>query len=190
MKNLLIFLFLLYGGILNAQQKAIDSIKWGEPAMINNVPVFTDAGKVPEAGGTTGRYHGQYGSQYGRLLQLRNGNWLAGYTISRNNGYKNDPKGGLELEISLSTNQCRTWQKLSAIADPGRDLDNAQLIELPKGDILLACRSVRWQESYLLPVYKSTDKGHTWQRISIIDKNEGKPGELGEPDKGIYEPHF
>jgi hypothetical protein len=64
------------------------------------------------------------------------------------------------------------------------------MIQLPDGSILLACRSVRWQESYRLPVYRSADNGRTWKRISVIDSNEGKPGELGHPDKGIYEPHF
>jgi hypothetical protein len=49
---------------------------------------------------------------------------------------------------------------------------------------------VRWQESYRLPIYKSTDGGITWKRISELDRNEGKPGELGSPDKGVYEPHF
>jgi hypothetical protein len=190
MKNFLTLLLLGCSSIACAQLKPIDSIKWGQTVIVNNVPVFTDAGKVPEAGGTPGRHHGRYGSQYARLLRLKNGSWLAGYTVSNNNGYKNDPKGGLELEVSLSTDNCRTWKKAGTITDPGRDLDNAQLIELPDGGILLACRSVRWQESYILPVYKSTDKGKTWKRISIIDENEGKPGELGKPDKGIYEPHF
>ncbi|MBE9583781.1 exo-alpha-sialidase [Mucilaginibacter sp. JRF] len=39
-------------------------------------------------------------------------------------------------------------------------------------------------------VYKSTDKGRHWKKLSIIDETHGKPGELGKPDKGIYEPHF
>src|SRR5699024_4606274 len=44
--------------------------------------------------------------------------------------------------------------------------------------------------SYRLPVYKSADGGISWERISVIDDNEGEPGELGHPDKGVYEPHF
>ncbi|RYY34994.1 MAG: exo-alpha-sialidase [Sphingobacteriaceae bacterium] len=191
MKNFFILLVIIgYSASACAQFKAVDSIKWEQQVLVNNVPVFTDAGKVPEAGGTSGRKHGYYGSQYARLLQLKNGTWLAGYTVSRNNGYKNDPKGGLELEVAVSKDNCRTWKAISTITDTGRDLDNAQLVELPDGTILLACRSVRWQESYVLPVYKSTDKGKSWKRLSIIDETHGKPGDLGKPDKGIYEPHF
>jgi hypothetical protein len=190
MKKLLIVLSVLYSSAACAQLKPVDSVKWGQAALINNVPVFDDAGKVPEAGGTKGRHHGIYGSQYGRLLKLKNGSWLAGYTVSRNNGYRKDPKGGLELEVSVSTDNCRTWKAISTISDPGRDLDNAQLIELPDGSVLLSCRTVRWQESYALPVYKSSDKGKSWKKLSIIDETHGKPGELGKPDKGIYEPHF
>jgi len=131
-----------------------------------------------------------YGSQYGRLLQLKNGTWLAAYTVSDNAGYQKDPTGGLRLEIAASHDRCRTWKKTALLKDPGRDLDNAQMIQLKDGSILLACRSVRWQESYILPVYKSSDLGKTWKRLSVIDQNEGKPGALGKPDKGIYEPHF
>ncbi|MGV8878832.1 MAG: sialidase family protein [Sphingobacteriaceae bacterium] len=58
------------------------------------------------------------------------------------------------------------------------------------GAILLAGRSVRWQELYTLPVFKSTDKGKIWKLFSIIDANKGKPGQLSKPDKGVYEPHF
>lgn len=166
------------------------SITWKDSVDVRNVPVFEDKGKVSEAGGTQGRSHGRYGAQYGRLLQLKGRTWLAGYTISRNNGYAKDPDGGLELEVSRSDDDGRTWKAIATIADPGRDLDNAQLIELPDKSILLSCRSVRWQESYRLYVYRSTDNGLTWKMHSTIDANEGKPGELGKPDKGVYEPHF
>lgn len=133
---------------------------------------------------------GNYGSQYGRMLKLDNGTWLAAYTVSRNAGYKKNPKGGYAIEIAESTDKGRHWKPIGLLSEPGRDVDNAAFIQLPDGSILLACRSVRWQESYRLPVYKSTDGGHRWKKISIIDANEGNPGELGHPDKGIYEPHF
>ncbi|MBZ4191034.1 family 43 glycosylhydrolase [Niabella beijingensis] len=131
-----------------------------------------------------------YGAQYPRLLKLANGNWLAAYTVLRNKGYRQESGGGLELEVAESRDNGRTWKSVSWITDPGRDLDNAQMIQLPDGSVLLAGRSVRWQESYRLPVYKSSDDGRNWQRLSIIDANEGAPGTLGKPDKGIYEPHF
>jgi hypothetical protein len=49
---------------------------------------------------------------------------------------------------------------------------------------------VRWQESYILRVYKSGDKGHSWDKYSVFDSTAGTPGSLGHPDKGIYEPHL
>jgi hypothetical protein len=172
------------------QRQTPSSISWNETIEIRNVPPFADKGQVSEAGGTSGRHHGQYGAQYGRMLLLKGKTWLAGYTISRNNGYAKDPNGGLELEVSRSDDNGKHWKTISIISDPGRDLDNAQLISLPDQSILLSCRSVRWQESYRLYVYRSTDNGVTWTKLSTIDANEGKPGELGKPDKGVYEPHF
>lgn len=135
------------------------------------------------------RFRRTYGSEYGRMLQLANGKWLAAYTVSTNDGYQKEVNGGLRLEIAQSADRGKSWKKIAVVAEEGRDLDNAQLIQLPDKSLLLSCRSVRWQESYRLPVYKSKD-GTSWDRISFIDTNEGRPGELGNPDKGVYEPHF
>ncbi len=165
-------------------------IRWSTSTMINNVPVFEDKGPVTEAGGTQPREHGKYGAQYGRMLLMGDKTWLAAYTVSRNDGYQKDSKGGLQLEISRSSDQGRTWKVIGSVAEPGRDVDNAQMIRLKDGSILLACRSVRWQESYRLPVYRSTNGGITWKKYSLIDSNEGAPGTLGKPDQGMYEPHL
>lgn len=179
---------------VNAQNK--DTIRWSAPIVINNVRAFTDSGAVPEAGPSGLRKHGEYGSQYCRLLLLRDGSWLAGYTVSRCDGYDRSKPygpastGGLELEISKSTDKGKTWQIISTISEPGRDLDNTQMIETKNGAVLLACRSVRWQESYILRTYKSNDKGRHWEKFSVFDSTAGAPGALGKPDKGIYEPHF
>src|SRR3954468_13632713 len=181
-KMLLLILFLKIGNnICNAQ--IADSISWQQTAVISNEP-------IPAGAGSTWGFFGHYGSEYARLLKLKDGSWLAGYTISTNKGYAKDSIGGLQLQISKSTDEGKHWTVLSSIKDNGRDLDNAQLIQLKDGAILLACRSVRWFESYRLPVYKSTDNGKSWRYFSTIDSNEGKPGELGHPDKGIYEPHM
>ncbi|MBP1976138.1 family 16 glycoside hydrolase [Cohnella thailandensis] len=152
---------------------------------VHNQPTFTDAGTDAR-----GFSPGTYGSEYGRMLKLANGNWLAVYTIYDNNGYTRVSTGGTKLQVARSTDNARTWTVLNTIADPGRDLDNGQMIQLENGDVLLAARSVRWQESYTLPVYKSTDGGSSWTFLSTIDSNIGTPGSLGSPDRGIYEPHM
>ncbi|RKP52923.1 DUF1080 domain-containing protein [Cohnella endophytica] len=152
---------------------------------VNNISAFTDAGT--DARGIS---PGTFGSQYGRMLRLTNGDWLAAYTIYDNNGYTRDANGGTRLRVSKSTNNGATWTVVSNISDPGRDLDNAQMVQMPNGDVLLAARSVRWQESYKLYVYKSTNLGANWSYLSTIDQNNGTPGSLGNPDKGVYEPHM
>lgn len=163
-------------------------VQWQKTVVMNDVPVFVE----PAVAGLKelGRDAGKYGSEYGRMLRLRDGSWLAACTVSRRAGYPRDPQGGLELQVSRSTDGGQTWAELSTLSDPGRDLDNAQLIQRPDGTVLLACRSVRWQESYRLPVYQSPDQGRKWTKLSTIDMAEGAPGELGKPDKGIYEPHL
>lgn len=179
---LLIFLFSAGYSILCAQTSK-DSIHWLQTITISNEP-------MPAGADSTWGRHIHYGSEYARLLQLKNKAWLAGYTIAPNKDYTKDSTGGFQLQISQSKDNGKTWTVLSSIRDRGRDLDNAQLIQLKDGSILLACRSVRWQESYKLLVYQSKDNGKSWNYLSTIDTNEGKPGELGHPDKGIYEPHF
>lgn len=164
-------------------QNQTDRIAWQQTITISNEA-------TPSNADSTWGYHQHYGSQYARLLKLQNGTWLAGYTIAPNKGYEKQTNGGLQLQISRSQDDGKHWAVLSSLQDEGRDLDNAQLIQLKDGSILLACRSVRWQESYRLKVYKSSDNGKTWVYLSAIDSNEGKRDELGNPDKGIYEPHF
>lgn len=183
MNRILLLILLLKIGNNNCYSQASDAVSWGQTVIISNEP-------IPAGADSTWGFYGYYGSEYARLLQLKNGSWLAGYTISTNKGYKKDSAGGLQLQISKSIDEGKHWTVLSGIKDPGRDLDNAQLIQLKDGTILLACRSVRWQESYRLPVYKSVDGGKNWQYLSTIDSNEGKPGELGHPDKGMYESHM
>lgn len=166
--------------VVDTLDKRSNEITWGQTIVINNDPVD------PNIKGQ----RGSYGSQYGRMLKLSNGKWLAAYTVSRNAGYEQNAQGGFAIEIAESTDQGKHWKPISLVAENGRDVDNAAFIQLPDQSILLGCRSVRWQESYRLPVFKSNDNGHTWKKISTIDENEGRPGELGKPDKGVYEPHF
>ena len=172
MRFIIAFYLLLVSGVVLGQSR----IEWNETVLVSNVPVVEG-------------HRGKYGSEYGRMLHLGKSSWLAAYTVpgfSTNVG----KRVRLQLEVSRSDDHGRTWKKISAVSDSARDLDNAQLLRLKDGSILLACRSLRIHESYWLPVYRSTDDGVTWTLLSIIDSNEGKPGELGNPDKGLYEPHL
>lgn len=166
------------------KDKHIEAV-WDNPVLIRDVPHFNDKGKDVRL-----CHPGLFGCEYARMVILKDGAWLTVYTVYDNNGYKYDPDGGTALEFSLSRDQGRTWEIISRLDHPSRDLDNGQMIVMENGDILLACRSVRWQESYQLPVYKSRDGGKTWEFLAMIDENNGPPGVLGNPDKGMYEPHF
>lgn len=166
--------------------RILKEIEWKEPAVVNNEPQFSDNGLDARS-----IHPGKFGSQYPRMLFRKNGEWMIVYTVYRNNGYLADPYGGNTLVVAVSEDQGMHWKEIAELSDPGRDLDNGQLVELPDGTILLACRSVIWQQSYLLPVYRSFDNGFTWIRISVIDQNTGDvTGSLGNPDRGVYEPHM
>lgn len=166
-------------------ERGAANVHWQEPILIHNLPPFADQGKDIRLA-----HPGTFGSQYARLVVLPDGRWLVVYTIYDNNGYTFDPKGGTALEFAESKDGGANWSVVGRLDDPGRDLDNGQMILAQNGDILLSCRSVRWQESYQLPVYCSSDGGRTWRFQSMIDEMHGPEGYLGNPDKGMYEPHF
>jgi hypothetical protein len=134
--------------------------------------------------------YGYYGSEYPRMTRLADGSWIIVYTYSDYDGYRSIFTAGLKLEIALSSDNGRTWVVQSMLSDLGRDLDNGHIIELKDGVLLMGCRSVRWQESYKIDIYASHDRGKSWTFRSTVDENHGEPGSLGEPDKGMYEPHF
>jgi hypothetical protein len=176
--------FMMIFGVLPAFA-ANGPITWGSSVTITNINTFTDAGT--DARGIS---PGTFGSEYPRMIKLANGNWLAVAAIYDNNGYTKVSWGGTRLQVFLSTDNCRTWSLAATLWEDGRDLDNGQFAQLANGDILLAMRSVRWQESYQLKVYKSTNGGSNWSYLSTIDEKTGAPGTLGNPDKGVYEPHM
>ena len=165
----------------------LSSVIWDKEVQIANPPTYPD--HSPDA---RKLHPGIFGGDYPRALRLNDGSWLCTYTgfESGNLGYLADPHGGTRIFVMKSADDGASWSSVTMLSDPGRDLDNGELIQLPDGSILLGTRSVRWQESYRLPVYRSTDNGATWKYWSNLDSNEGKPGELGHPDKGVYEPHF
>jgi hypothetical protein len=163
------------------------SVEWGKTTIVDDPPAYKDIGVDARH-----LHAGSFGDDYPRALKLADESWLLVFTsfAQGDSGYLLDPSGGNILIVERSKDAGRTWKKIAVISDPGRDMDNGEMIQLANGAILLGARSVRWQESYRLPVYRSTDRGATWNLLSSLDSNEGKPGALAKPDKGVYEPHF
>jgi hypothetical protein len=112
---------------------------------------------------------------WGRMIALPNGNWLAVSTAypSGTNSF---------LSLLVSSNACRNWTAVAQVKEPGRTLDNGELVQLPGGYLLLTMRSLLDNgTSFRLPVYVSRDQGRTWTYLSNIDSSGG-PGGLWEPD--------
>ncbi len=140
-------------------QYPLNAQTWSESQILDNHPGITE---------------------YPRMLKLANGDWLAVNTFDESSSF------GLDLRIWKSTDNCRTWTWIDTISEPGRDVDNGQLLQLKDGSVLLSCRSVIWGASFKLNVYKSDDFGNSFNYISTIDQNEGS--NIG--GKGVYEPHL
>ncbi|CAN5475329.1 hypothetical protein BH11PSE11_BH11PSE11_21230 [soil metagenome] len=166
-----------------APAQASNTVAWGSTSMITNINPFIDAGVDSQ-----GVRPGNFGSSYARMLKLSNGTWLATTMIYDNNGYKYSSGGGMRIQVFRSSDNARSWSLAGTIADPGRDLDNPQMVQMPNGDVLLAARSIRWGESYRLYTYRSNNLGSSWLWISTIDQNNGAAGTMN--GKGVYEPHM
>jgi len=125
---------------------------------------------------------------WARMIPLRGGDWLC-----VDNLY---PKPNSILQLELSSDKGRSWKPLGTVSEPGRNLDNGSLIQLPNGDILLTGRSVVEHHtpgsvmSFHLPVYRSKDGGKSWTFISQVDTSEPPPYVAGRPSQGLWEPHF
>jgi len=124
---------------------------------------------------------------WARMARLHNGLWLCVNVLYQ------DPFSVWQL--SVSADNARTWRRLGKISEPGRKLDNGQLLALSDGSILLTGRSViddempRHGRSYQLPVYISHDNGGTWAFLSEVDSHVDPPGNPpGLPSVGLWEP--
>lgn len=112
-------------------------------------------------------------SSWTRMVQLPDGSWLAAYMV---------PTTPNSIRIKRSSDRMRTWQKVSEIAEPGRDLDNPTLCIRADGTVLLAMRSVIVGQSYFIETYQSTDNGSAFQYQSQVEWDH----HLG----GVYEPYL
>lgn len=146
-------------------------------ALVGSAVAVTAAGSSPEWESVVQVSPGGWG----RMTPLGGDNWLCVSTLF--------PAGqSSQLGLYQSTNRCATWAAVGVVSAPGRKLDNGNLLRLPGGDLLLTGRSLINEESYRLPVYRSADRGLTWELIGNIDANEGAPGSL--KNRGLWEPHL
>ena len=112
------------------------------------------------------------------MVRLTSGEWLAAYAVF------GDPAGSV-IRLKRSADTMRSWTFVAEIAEPGRQLDNAFLVQLSNGDVLLAMRSLVPKRSYRVQVYRSRDGGRSFRFLSVIDANE-RPG--GSESVGVWEP--
>jgi hypothetical protein len=117
---------------------------------------------------------------WGRMIRLTNTDWLCVNTRFA--------QSQSTLQIHSCTYLPGSWNLVSEVEEPGRFMDNGELIQLPGGEILLTGRSLIEGQSYRLPVYRSLDDGKSWTVFGNIDSNEGSPGTLKQ--RGLWEPHF
>ncbi len=124
---------------------------------------------------------------WGRMIPLHGQDWLC-----VDNLY---PKPNAIWQLEISHDNARTWTPVTTVAEPGRNLDNGEIVQLPNKTLLLTGRSVVTSdtpgaaESYHLPVYASTDGGKTWAFLSQVATNEVTYAP-GVPSQGLWEPHF
>jgi hypothetical protein len=117
-------------------------------------------------------------ASWARMVNLEGDEWLAAYAVF------GDP-GGSVIHVKRSVDRMRSWSYVTRIAEPGRQLDNAFLVRLANGDILLGMRSVVAKRSYRVQVYRSRDGGRSFRFLSIVDANE-RAG--GSESVGVWEP--
>ena len=99
------------------------------------------------------------------------------------------PRPNSILQVEVSEDNARTWTPLATVAEPGRNLDNGEVTQLPGGVLLLTGRSVVNNQSFHLPVSRSVDGGKTWAFLSQIDTSD-RVIQGNRPSQGLWEPHF
>jgi hypothetical protein len=108
------------------------SINWAQPVLINNMPVFKDAGKVKDAVDFY-RQQGTYGSSMHAWLNCITVHGLRVTPFQEITGTVKLQKEVLNCRYHSSTDHGRHWNSIAIISDPGRDLDNTQMIQLSDG---------------------------------------------------------
>lgn len=101
---------------------------------------------------------GNGGVWYPRLLKLANGDLLCSYDTNHNGSFT-------KVHVAKSIDNGESWSPLSIASFGSANTGNAQLTQLPNGDILCAYRLVN-NGRKTLEVSKSSDNGKTWRTRS------------------------
>ncbi|HXJ42565.1 MAG TPA: sialidase family protein [Bryobacteraceae bacterium] len=112
-------------------------------------------------------------SSWTRMAKLSDGSWLAAYMIATTPN---------RIRVKRSFDNMRSWQMVSEITEPGRDLDNPSLCVLADGVVELVLRSVISGNSYQIETYRSMDSGATFAYQSQVDWDQ----HVG----GVFEPYL
>lgn len=128
--------------------------------------------------GETSALETQQRASWARLARLKTGDWLAAYAVF---GDSTDSR----IRVKRSSDNMRSWTFLTEFGESGRQLDNANLVQLSNGDVLLAVRSLVDKKSYRVQIYKSVDNGRDFKFLSVIDANETANG---ADNVGVWEP--
>lgn len=116
------------------------------------------------------------GGAWHRLAKLPDGTWLRVLTAF-------PAAGRSELHIYKSTDNARTWTKISDVNDGNRLVDNGFLHLAPNGDLLLSGRNNVLGSSYKISQWRSSTDGHVWSREADLDS-------AGSGNKGVWEPFY
>lgn len=128
--------------------------------------------------GKTGALETENNASWARMTHLKNGDWLAAYAVFNKSSES-------RIRVKKSTDNMRSWSLLTEFGEAGRKLDNANLLLLSSGEILLAVRSLVDKKSYRVQVYKSLNDGREFKLSSVIDANEAADG---ADNAGVWEP--
>lgn len=95
--------------------------------------------------------------------------------------------GPFVIKVATVDKTAEHYNIISSIPSPaGYVQEQSQMAQLPDGTILMATRSRTTDLNWFgLPVFKSTDGGHTWVLLSQLDTN---PNSAGRFNRGLWEP--
>lgn len=92
------------------------------------------------------------------------------------------------IKVARSNPTTQTWTEIASIPSPPDHIqEQSQMVQLQDGTILMAMRNRQKPDPnnpwFGLPIWKSTDGGHSWSYVSQLDTNPN-----GGYARGLWEP--